>query len=198
MEFSVPNTIFSLMSSDKSDIAFIEGYLYGDRDSVRYVNECIRLAFLSWRNRFGYQTDDILSDARFELFMSLDCGKFAQKSSLKTYITRIVQTTCIDYYRTQIRRKTEDIDENPQLDNRPSAEEMLERREKAFLNFRALRMLPKVCLKLLHLHIKEGLSWCEIGERLNASDVSIRARMYKCRKMAVQTRKKLQEKEKRF
>lgn len=186
------------MSSGNSDIAIIEGYLYGDRDSVRYVNECIRLAFLSWKNRFGYQTEDILSDVRFELFMSLDCGKFAQKSSLKTYITRIVQTTCIDYYRSQIRRKTEDIDENPQLDIRPSAEELLERRESAFLNFRALRMLPRACLELLHLHVKECLTWRKIGEKLGSSDVSIRARMHKCRRMALQIREKLQKKEKRF
>jgi RNA polymerase sigma factor (sigma-70 family) len=179
------------MASGKTDLKMVEGYLAGDKSANDYVEACIEGAFLSWRHRFGYQTDDILSDSRYKLYISLKQGEFAQKSSLKTYISGIVRHTCLDYYRAQKRFERVDIDDNPLIDPALSAEDKLKQRETAFLNFRVLRLVSRDCLNLWRMQLKEGLRSRAIGERLGKSEVSVRGQLMKCRQKARDIRKNL-------
>lgn len=179
------------MASQKTDLELVKGYLAGQSDANLYVEESIRIAFKSWRDRFWYQTDDILSDSRYKLYSSLERGDFAGKSSLRAYISGIVRHTCLDYYRAQKRIKTVDIEESPLLDATLSAQEKLEKREVAFLNFRVMRLSSKECLSIWRLQFKEDMKCREIGERLGKSEVNIRGRLMKCRRQAKVALKRL-------
>jgi RNA polymerase sigma factor (sigma-70 family) len=186
------------MAAKKSDIELVEGYLAGHSNANRFVEDCIEIAFRSWRDRFGYQTDDILSDARYKLYLSLNRGDFAGKASLRAYISGIVRHTCLDYYRAQKRIEKVDIEECPLADSSLSAQEGMEKREAAMLYFRVLRLVPKECLELFKLKLREGLRCSAIGERLGKLEVNIRGKLMKCRRKAREIREKLQKKEKRF
>jgi len=193
-----PEQYILCMASPKSDLELVEGYLAGRNDANRYVEDCIAVAFRSWRDRFGYQIDDILSDTRYKLYLSLNRGDFAGKASLRAYISGIVRHTCLDYFRAQKRIEKVDIDEYPIADNTLSAQEELEKREEAMLNFRILRLVPKECLKLWKLQLREGLRSRAIGEKLGKSEVNIRGILMKCRQKAREIRKKLLNKKQRL
>jgi len=186
------------MASPKSDLELVEGYLAGRSDANSFVEDCIEVAFRSWRGRFGYQTDDILSDTRYKLYISLNRGDFSGKASLAAYISGIVRHTCLDYFRAQKRIEKVDIEEYPLTDRALSAQEKLEKREDAMLNFRVLRLVPKECLELWKLQIREGLRCRAIGIRLGKSEVNIRGKLMKCRQKAREIREKLLKKEQRL
>jgi len=186
------------MASQKSDSDLVEGYLVGNTEANRYVEDSIEISFWSWRNRFGYQTDDILSDVRFKLLISLRQGDFAGKASLKSYISGIVRHTCLDYKRAQDRIKTVDIEENPPTDTALSAQERLEKRDEAMLIYRVLRLVPKECLKLWKWQLKEGLKYRAIAERMGKSEGNVRSKLFNCRKKAREFREKLLKKEQRL
>jgi len=130
--------------------------------------------------------------------LSLNRGDFAGKASLRAYISGIVRHTCLDYFRAQKRIEKVDIDEYPIADNTLSAQEELEKREEAMLNFRILRLVPKECLKLWKLQLREGLRSRAIGEKLGKSEVNIRGILMKCRQKAREIRKKLLNKKQRL
>ena len=186
------------MASLKSDIDIIERYLSGDRKTNDYIEGCINVAFRPWRERFDWQRDDIISDTRYKLYISLKHGDFAQKSSLRTYISGILRHTCLDYYRAVERIEKVSIDEYPQVDESISAEDKLEKRQVAMLNFRVLRLVPRECLELWKLRLREGLKCRAIGKRLGKSEVNVRGKLMKCRQKTREIREKLQKKEKRF
>lgn len=198
LQESVAMAIFFSMPSEKSDMELVQGYLAGDHEANRYVDDRIEVAFRSWRDRFGYQTDDILSDTRYKLYISLKAGDFSGKASLGAYISGIVRHTCLDYYRSQKRIKKVDIEEFPQLDTKLSAQDELEKRETAFLNFRVLRLASKECLAIWKLQFKEDLKLRAIGERLGKSEVNIRGKLMKCRQQARKLRQKFLDKEQRL
>ncbi len=184
--------------SDATDTTIVEGYLAGDAAANRYVEECIELTYRTWQNRFGYQKADIFSDVRYKLLISLRKKKFAYRSSLKSFIGGIVRHTCLDYLRAIKRWDKVDIEEHPQVDTAPTAEEALQKKQRAMLYFRVLRLVPRECLKLWRLRLKKGLTCGEIGDRLGMSDVNVRGRLMNCRRKATKIREELLNDGQRF
>ena len=190
--------ILHLMATQESELQMVDGFLAGDRAAGDYVETCIQKTFRRWQGRFGFEADDILSDIRYKLLISLRRGDFAQKSSLSAYINGITNHTCIDYLRFRKRVNLQDIEGLPLIDNSPSADERLEKKDAALLIFRVLRLVPKECLHLWKLLLREGLKCAEIGERLGKSAGNIRRKLWECRKTAKEIRESMLKNDKRI
>ena len=180
------------MTSGPSDPEIVQGYLTGDLAACRFVDNCIEQTIRSWRDRLGYQMPDVVSDVRYELLMALRGKEFAYRGSLKAFISVIARHTCLDYYRAGKRIDKVDIEKLGLVDPSSSAEDRLIDHEKAFFLFRVLRMLPRECITMWRMVLKDGLSCREIGQKLgNKSDVNIRGRLLNCRKKAQEIRDQL-------
>ena len=85
------------MAQERADPETIAAFLAGDQGAAKEIEAQIRAVFRHWQGRFGYETDDILSDVWLELLESLRRDDFKYQSGLKAYIRQIVNHTCIDY-----------------------------------------------------------------------------------------------------
>lgn len=184
------------MAGEKSDAAQVKAFLNGDRVAYKQIEEIIAVALAVWRGKFGYQTDDIKSDIIYKLLISLRRGDFQYKSTLKTYISRIVSHTCIDYYRFNKRSSPVDIDEIQLPDKKPTPEEETEKQQMMRLTFRVLRLVSKECRKLWRMYLKQDLNYRQIGEILNKTEGNIRRQMWVCRESAKKIRENILKKDK--
>ena len=184
------------MAGEKSDAAQVYAFLEGDHAANKQIEGIIDTALAVWRGKFGYQTDDIKSDVIYKLLISLRRDDFQYKSSLKTYISRIVSHTCIDYYRFIKRSARVDIDEIPLPDKKPTPEEETEKRQLMKLTFRVLRLVSKECRQLWRMYLKQDLNYRQIGEILNKTEGNIRRRMWVCRESAKKIRESILKKDK--
>lgn len=174
----------------------VDGYLGGDTDAVAVIDNYIDGAFSVWRHRFGYETDDIKSDVRFKLIKSLRDGQFEYRSALKTFISRIVSHTCIDYLRFSRRFSPDDISDMDLESANESVELAMEKRQFGRLLFRVLRQLPRKCIELWRMHMKEGLRCREIGDRLGKTEGNVRRQLWECRTKAREIRELLEKRDK--
>ncbi len=176
----------------------VSDYLSGNRQANQLIEKYIQSAFNSWKRKFGFETDDILSDIRYKIFLSLKENKFSYQSKLETYINRIVNHTCIDYVRFNKRFTATEFEELNLTSKELNPEEQLEKRQYAKLAFRVLRQLPKECIMLWRMHLKKELNCREIGDILGKKEGNIRRRLWACRQAAKEIREKLLKKDKLF
>jgi RNA polymerase sigma factor (sigma-70 family) len=174
-----------------SDRQAVEGYLAGNRDAMALVESFLDASFTSWRHKFGSEERYIRSDVHFKLFQLLKEGKFEYRSSLKTYVSRIVSHTCIDHLRFNKKFVPEDIGDIELEGSNPSPEKLLEKKQVGRLLFRVMRRLPKGCIELWRLHLHEDLKYREIGERMGKTEGNIRRRLWECREKAKEIRNNL-------
>lgn len=186
------------MSRNKEDVKLAQDYIAGEAAAVKQVNGFIEMFFRSWSVKFGYEKDDIISDVRYKLYMSLSNKEFEFRSGLRTYIKQIVDHTSIDYLRFRKRVEKVDPDDAGLIDNAPSAEENLIRKDAGKLIYRVLRLVPKECLGLWRMRLKRGMSCAEIGAEIDKSEGNIRRKLWACRESAKEIREKLLKKDKPF
>jgi RNA polymerase sigma factor (sigma-70 family) len=186
------------MGSSHPDYSTISGYLAGDKNAWSAVEADIAAAFNAWRHKFGFETDDILSDIRYKLLVCLKRGDFGYRSSLRTYINRIVNHTCIDYLRYGRKFTATPVEDLPLSDESDNPEEALDRRQSARLLFRVMRQVPKECLRLWRMYLRQGLNCRAIGEIMGKTEGNIRRRLWACREAAKEIREKILRKDKPF
>lgn len=184
------------MSRNSEDVKLAKDFLAGEAAAVEQVNGYIEMLFRTWAGKFGYEKDDIISDVRYKLYISLSKNEFEFRAGLRTFIKQIVDHTSIDYLRFRKRVETVDPDEAGLIDGSPSAEETMIRRDAAKLIYRVLRLVPRECLALWRMRLKRGLSCAEIGAELGKSEGNIRRKLWACRESAKEIREKLIKKNK--
>jgi RNA polymerase sigma factor (sigma-70 family) len=186
------------MAQDRADPETVAAFLADDQGAAKAIETHIRAVFRHWQGRFGYETDDILSDVWLELLESLRRGDFKYQSGLKPYIRQIVNHTCIDYLRFRQRVKIVDVDTIDFKDKHSNAEEDLARRQEASIAFRVLRRMPEECRRMWRMKLQQGMSCREIGEILKKTEGNIRRRLWACREEARKIREKITRKDKLF
>ena len=103
----------STPNSRDSDL--VQLFLQGDAEVVRTVDGWISQAAWSYRQRLSEEWEDILQEIRLELTRLLSRGSFRGDSSLKTYLWRVVNHTCIDRLRRNSRWRWQGLED---LDHR--------------------------------------------------------------------------------
>lgn len=172
------------------DAELVAGLVAGGATAVAAVDAMIQRAARPFRRRLRNQWDDVLQDARMEVFTDLARGRFRGESRLATYVWRVVSHTCLDALRASARRRwtaLEDLDpglEPAVADDRPAS------LDTADLARRVLEAVPPHCLRIWRL-IVEGFSYREISRVLSVAEGALRVRALRCRRHALAIREEL-------
>ncbi|MFZ1704908.1 MAG: RNA polymerase sigma factor [Saprospiraceae bacterium] len=149
--------------------SWAQKYLYEQHYSVM-MSVCIRFAHSE------NEAMDILHDGFIKIFRHID--KYQSGTSLQAWMRRIMVNTCIDYYRKELRRKTESLDnaytvfdvQEDALD-KMNAEEILNCLQQLTISYRSV----------FNLYVIEGYSHREVGEILGVTESTSRSNLVKAR-----------------
>ena len=119
---------------------------------------------------------DLLHEGFIKAFQNIQRCK--PGTSLSAWIRTIMVNTCIDYYRRNIRRRTEDLDsvyaasiDTPDVLSNLTEQEILA----------AVQELSPAYRAVFNLYVVEGFSHKEIGEALGITESTSRSNLVKAR-----------------
>ncbi|MBN8682634.1 MAG: sigma-70 family RNA polymerase sigma factor [Chitinophagales bacterium] len=119
---------------------------------------------------------DLLHEGFIKVFQNI--GRFKPGTSLPAWIRTIIVNTCIDYYRKNNRRRTEEISDAYQLsDDAPDVLSGLT--EKEILE--AVQSLSPAYRAVFNLFVVEGYSHREIADALQITESTSRSNLVKAR-----------------
>lgn len=119
---------------------------------------------------------DILHEGFIKVYKNI--SKYQPGTSLSAWIRRIMVNTAIDYYRKNIRRRTEDIDQAFDL-NTEEADAVSQCSEKEILD--AVQQLSPAYRAVFNLYVIEGYSHKEISDLLDITESTSRSNLVKAR-----------------
>ena len=175
----------------RDDRDLIAAYLRGEAEAVATMEVIILRAARSYRRRLDHCWEDVLQDLQLEVFRLLDAGRFRGESALGTYIWRVVSHTCLDRIRSQGRRREADLDEEGLGDLSALISSQRQRwNESLDLIQRVLAEVPEECRKLWAM-VLAGHSYREMSSTLEVAEGTLRVRVLRCRKRALEVRDRL-------
>lgn len=119
---------------------------------------------------------DILHEGFIKVFRHI--RKYQPGTSLSAWIRRIMVNTAIDFYRKNIRRRTEDIEQAFDLSS-SDADAVSQCTEKEILA--AVQQLSPAYRAVFNLYVIEGYSHREIAEMLDTTESTSRSNLVKAR-----------------
>lgn len=173
------------------DQKLIARFLAGEPEAVGAIDEWIARAALSYRRRLGHVWDDVLQSARLEITKLLQRGSFRGEASLKTYLWRVVNSTCLAFIRKETRVDTVELDAAFQTVDVAAvspAEKVLQR-ENESIALRVWSEMSADCRELWQLILK-GMGYDEMSRLKQVASVTLRVRVLRCREKAVAVRKR--------
>lgn len=168
----------------------IHRFLSGDEEVIRTVDGWISQAAWSYRQRLAEDWEDIFQEVRLELTRLLSGSHFRGEASLKTYLWRVVNHTCIDRLRSSSRWRWEGLED---LDHRGVLAEKAsqgKRNEFRDLLMRVVNQSSEACRELWKM-VLDGHSYREMSEMLGVAEATLRVRVLRCRKRAIEVRDSL-------
>jgi RNA polymerase sigma-70 factor (ECF subfamily) len=119
---------------------------------------------------------DLLHEGFIKAFQNI--GRYRPGTALTAWIRTIVVNTCIDYYRKNQRRRTQDLDDAWQHANDdPDALSQLSEQE----ILAAVQELSPAYRTVFNLYVVEGYSHKEIGDALQITESTSRSNLVKAR-----------------
>lgn len=175
------------------DADLIDRYLSGDRRAVDTLDEWISQASWPFKRRLVWQWEDVLQDTRLEVTRLLQRGTFRGEASLKTYVWRVVNNTCLDKIRLARRWQWTDLEEVTNQLSGPAVEAPRAARETETkdLLLRVLAEMSAECRRLWSM-VLAGLSYRQMSQRLGTAEGALRVRVLRCRKRALAVRLELE------
>ncbi|MGB5401333.1 MAG: sigma-70 family RNA polymerase sigma factor [Thermoanaerobaculia bacterium] len=175
-----------------SDKDTIRELLAGEPDTVDEVRSWIQLACVPHRNQLGNILEDLEQQVLLELTITLRKGRFKGTSSLRTFVRACRHHRCIDEIRRMSRRTWVDIDGITLQSSTPSILEEITFDEEVALALRVQAEMSEGCRELWNL-LQQGLSYREMSRQLGVAEGTLRVRVLRCRKQALDTRARLVE-----
>lgn len=172
------------MATEDQEIA--SRFLSGDSAAVGVVDDWISRAAWPFRRRLSERFEDVLQEVRLEVTRLLGQGKFRGESSLRTYLWRVVNHTCLDHIRAERRWQWTDLEEVAEVGERSHSGSAEDRD----LLLRVLDQVSKDCRDLWRM-IVAGLSYREMSGRVGVAEGTLRVRVLRCRERAVALREGL-------
>ena len=129
--------------------------------------------------RYANNSDDaldILHEGFIKVFKHI--AKYQPGTSLTAWIRRIMVNTAIDYYRKNIRRRTEDLEQAYDVESL-QADAISQCTEKEILA--AVQELSPAYRTVFNLYVIEGYSHKEIAELLDITESTSRSNLVKAR-----------------
>ena len=162
-----------------SEKEFIEACVRNERWAQKRLYEehysqmmgvCLRYA------RNEHDALDILQEGFIKVFRNI--AKYQPGTTLAAWIRRIMVNTAIDYYRKNIRRRTEDLDTAYELKS-TDADAISQCSEKEILE--AVQQLTPAYRVVFNLYVIEGYSHKEIAELMDITESTSRSNLVKSR-----------------
>ena len=119
---------------------------------------------------------DILHEGFIKVFKNI--SKYQPGTSIAAWIRRIMVNTSIDFYRKNIRRRTEDIDKAYQVSS-DDADAISLCGEKEILA--CIQTLPPAYRAVFNLYVIEGYAHKEIADQLGITESTSRSNLVKAR-----------------
>jgi RNA polymerase sigma factor (sigma-70 family) len=119
---------------------------------------------------------DILHEGFIKVFKHI--SSYQPGTALSAWIRRIMVNTAIDYYRKNVRRRTEDLETAYDLSN-DDADAISQCNEQDILN--AITQLTPAYRTVFNLYVIEGYSHKEIAEQLEITESTSRSNLVKAR-----------------
>jgi RNA polymerase sigma-70 factor (ECF subfamily) len=176
------------MANDDQEIA--AGFLRGEADAISTVDGWISRAAWPYQRRLAHRWDDVLQDIRLEITRLLGQGKFRGESSLRTYLWRVINHTCLDQIRGESKRQWTDLEEIEQGTGGPPADPAPARHEDRDLLWRVLERVSSDCREMWRM-ILAGFSYRDMSLRLGVAEGTLRVRTLRCREKAIALRAEL-------
>lgn len=159
--------------------ALIKACINNERWAQKKLFEDNYKTLMSLALRYGSCEDDaldIMHESFIKVFKNLD--KYQCGTSLQSWLKRILVNTAIDFYRKEIKRKSEELTEAHHLTSTiPDALSNLNSEE----ILKALQLLPPSYRSVFNMHIIEGFSHREISEILGINESTCRSNLVKAR-----------------
>jgi RNA polymerase sigma factor (sigma-70 family) len=170
--------------------ALISRLLDGDSEVVEKVRGWIRGAFTPYRARLAGELEDLEQEVLLQLTLNLREGRFHKKSSLATYVRTHVHHKCIDRLRALSRHQWVDVEDLDLPSRGPSPSQELARAEEVDLALRVLEEMPESCRELWQM-LQDGMRYSAMSRRLGVAEGTLRARVLRCRRRALELREQL-------
>ncbi|MDJ0837781.1 MAG: sigma-70 family RNA polymerase sigma factor [Acidobacteriota bacterium] len=173
-----------------TDQQLVDRFLDNDTEAFQQIDDWIRAASRSFRFRLGDHWEDAQQEIRLEVMRLLRRKSFQGRSSLKTYVWKVVCHSCIDYLRKQ-HSKTfttlENLGEKEAVTADPLDSLSQSDTAKALLGI--LQKVPEECRNLWRM-ILAGLPYAQMAGSLGISEATTRVRVHRCRQKAAALREK--------
>jgi RNA polymerase sigma factor (sigma-70 family) len=165
--------------AERSEVDLIQACINNERWAQKYLYEHHYSMMMNVCLRFANCEEDaldILHEGFIKVFRNI--ASYNTGTSLAAWIKRIIINTSIDYYRKELRRKTEDISYASNIGSSDAdaisqlnAEEIL----------KALQQLTVSYRSVFNLYVIEGYSHREISEILGITESTSRSNLVKAR-----------------
>lgn len=163
----------------------VDAFLRGDGDAVRTIQSWVGVVVRhrAWRLRMS---EDLEQDVLVELVRVLGDGRFAGRSSLKTFVQRVAKYKCLDAIRRETRHEIVALEETAEPEAAPGDDpgQKLDDRELARLCYAVLEALPEPCARLLRRILRDEPAYEELAAELEVAVGTVKSRVARCRKRA--------------
>ncbi len=116
--------------------------------------------------------------------------RFEGRSSFRTYVRAYIHHKCIDRIRTLGRRKHTDVESLGLASLEPSPLSRLEKTGEVRLALEVLSESSPACRELWRM-LQSGMSYREMAQALSVAEGTLRLRVHRCRKRALDIRSRL-------
>ncbi|MBZ0168357.1 ECF RNA polymerase sigma factor SigM [Candidatus Methylomirabilis lanthanidiphila] len=164
----------------EADFELIDRFLQGDGTAFdelvrRRQREVYNLAYRMTRN--AEDARDIAQEAFLQVYRNL--SRFDRRSSLSTWLYRIVVNLCLNHLSRGSRSLHASVDQHPDLaDLSEGSLARLEERERADALARAIETLPPQQRASLTLRVHQHLAHREIAEILGVSEATAKVHYF--------------------
>ena len=172
------------------DKAFIADLLGGDPETVQQTRGWIRGAFTPFRQRLAAELEDLEQEILLDLTQALREDRFHGQCRLRTYVRTYVHHKSIDLVRAQDRREIVDLGELDLTSDSPTALDSISRAEELEMALRVAEEMPENCRELWQM-LERGLRYQEMSRQLGVAEGTLRARVLRCRRRALELRDRL-------
>ncbi len=173
------------------DSTLVDEFLGGDPMAAETISKWIGLAAWSFRSRFGDDWEDAVADATLQVTRALREGRFAGRGTLKAYVRRVALTTCLDRLRSKKRWRWTELVEELHPEDPKSPADRVESEDTWRLAAMVVKEMSDDCVRLWRM-LLDGLDYAQMAERLDTAAGTLRVRVLRCRKRAVEIRRKLE------
>jgi RNA polymerase sigma-70 factor (ECF subfamily) len=163
-----------------TDDDILTGFLAGRDDAVHHVEGWVYGVLHLGRWRFE-DPESVRQEIVMRLLGTVRSGRYAGRSTFKTFVFAVAKYTCVDLFRRERMRTQVETPERvpaPRPLGQPH-HELVEKENQELLKY-ILQGLPEECRRLWGWVYGEGLDAAEVARRLDTNPGTVRVRVHRC------------------